>query len=129
MKAKLPHASPIRMIDGLDYADNESCGSTIIVPQDSPFVNDGILCPDMLLEIMAQCFAAGCGVQDQVKNGYLAAVNNFCVFETVHAGDMLSVECKISAHIGSIWVIRGKISKQPEDLLTAKAEFKIFIEE
>lgn len=129
MKAKLPHASPIRMIDELAYADNESCGATIIVPQDSPFVSNGVLCPDMLLEIMAQCFAAGCGVQDKVKNGYLAAVNNFCLFETVYAGNKLSVECEISAHIGSIWVIRGKVLKQPEGLLTAQAEFKIFIEE
>lgn len=126
MAANIPHARPIRMVDEIDYADDKSCGATVVVPQDSPYVVDGELCPEMLLEIMAQCFAAGCGRHGKEKKGYLAAVRDFRVMDKVFAGDALHVECSVVAKVGSIWVVAGEARK---DLPVARGEFKIYIEE
>lgn len=129
MPANIPHAYPIRMVDDIDHADENTCSATVIVPDDSPYVIDGELCPDMLIEIMAQCFAAGCGHHARGKKGYLAAVRDVRVISKVLAGDRLHVECSIIANIGSIWVMEGKIHKKDDGLAVASAELKIYIEE
>lgn len=129
MPANIPHAYPIRMVDDIDHADEKTCSATVIVPNDSPYVMDGELCPDMLVEIMAQCFAAGCGHHAQEKKGYLAAIRDLRIINKVFADDRLHVECSIIAKIGSIWVMEGKIHKKDGGLDVARAELKIYIEE
>ncbi|WP_418765222.1 hypothetical protein [Mailhella sp.] len=128
----LPHLPPIRMIDALDEADDERFASHVTIPQDSPYVTSGILCPEALLEVMAQCFAAGMGCKAGKAEpdagaawGYLASIRNFEIRENAHAGDRLVARCALRMRVGSIWVVEGQVLRRDEEI--ARAQFKIYI--
>lgn len=132
----LPHCPPIRMIDALDSADERFFASHVVVPAESPYVLDGQLCPEMLLEVMAQCFAAGlaCLHQHGAKKegsapswGYLAAIRDFKVEAKIHSGDILSARCEIAMKVNSLWVVNGHVERDNKEM--ASAQFKIYVPE
>lgn len=130
-EARIPHAHPVRMIERLDFVEGKSCGATIKVPQDSPYLVDGKLCPEFLLDIMAQCFAVASAYHGHRGDGYLAAVKDFEVNEPVYRGDILNIQCELNCRVGNIWVIDGLINKfksNGEFAKIASANFKLFIE-
>lgn len=127
-KAKISHTYPVRMVEAADYVDGESCEATVLVPHDSPYIVNGALCPEMCLEIMAQCFAAGCGHTLGEGEGYLAAVRDFRVQGTAAPGEKLDIRCLLKAKIGSVLVVEGTMRKSDGTGL-AQAEFKIYIKE
>lgn len=132
----LPHCPPIRMIDVLDSADELLFTSHMTVPVDSPYVVKGQLCPEMLLEVMAQCFAAGLRYRQKYRSeegarvsswGYLVSIRNFKVTAKIYSGDILSARCELAMKVGPIWVVNGRVERARTE--TASAQFKIYISE
>lgn len=128
----LPHCPPIRVIDALDSADERFFSSHVTVPADSPYVMDGELCPEMLLEVMAQCFAAGLsrlrGPEEAGPApswGYLAAIRDFKVGARVRPGDILYARCELAMKVGSLWVVNGRVERDNTEI--ASAGFKIYV--
>ncbi|MDO5536951.1 MAG: hypothetical protein Q4F72_05445 [Desulfovibrionaceae bacterium] len=119
------------MIDGLDHADRELFASHVTVPADSPYVVGGVLCPEMLLEVMAQCFAAGMGHLAALEGreasgaGYLAAVSEFRTGPAARAGDRLEAECRVEAVVGRVWVAAARVTRDGAPM--AEGRFKIYI--
>jgi predicted hotdog family 3-hydroxylacyl-ACP dehydratase len=66
--------------------------------------------PEALLEVMAQCFAAGAGLQaasagQEISWGYLAAVRDMWVHATVFSGDTLHAEAKHRMSVGPLHIV------------------------
>lgn len=98
--------------------------SEITVPEDSPYITDGFLCPEMMVEIMAQCFAAAAGARE----GYLAAVSRFRTFAKARPGDRLLIKCEKLRALGGLWLLKGSVERLSEPAgLAAEAEFKAHV--
>lgn len=130
----LPHKPPIRMIDGLYEVEDNNFVSHVTVPQDSLYVKSGTLYLEVLLEVMAQCFAAGMGYKASQTMpvagsafGYLASIRNFEVKKNVRSGEFLIARCKILMRVDPIWVAEGTVLCRDEEI--AHAQFKIYIPE
>lgn len=130
----LPHCPPIRMIDVLDSADEQFFTSHVVVPADSPYVIDDQLCPEMLLEVMAQCFAAGMGYLHGTEKagpapswGYLASIRDFKVRAKSYSGDILSARCELVMKVNALWVVNGHVERDNTEI--ASAQFKIYVPE
>ena len=124
----IPHRLPIRFVDELADAGHPF-RTRYTVPAESPYVADGALMPEALLEIMAQCFAAGAGYRvksagREVSWGYLAAVKHFRVLGQAVSGDVLEASCTITASVGPIHVVEAEVHR--EGSLLASAQIKIF---
>lgn len=128
MNVKLPHEAPVRMISSLEQADSASCACKAYIPADSPYVCDGILLPEMFVEIMAQCFAAGAVCKGGEAKGFLAGVTSFEVEDMARGNETLTVYCRILRQIGSVSLIAGEVFNH-ENRRMAAAEFRIFIED
>lgn len=116
------------MISSLEQADGASCICKAHIPADSPYVCDGMLLPEMLLEIMAQCFAAGASHNYGETRGFLAGVTGFEVDAAVRGNETLTVTCRIMRRIGPISIIAGEVFNH-EKIRMASAEFRIYIED
>ena len=130
----LPHVPPIRMIDALDTVEDLTFASHVTIPQESPYVRAGKLCPEALLEVMAQCFAAGMCCKSGKSEpdpghswGYLAAIRSFAVKKSVCAGERLDARCRMLMRVGSIWAIEGNVLRNGEEI--AGAQLKLYIPE
>lgn len=129
MRAELPHGTPIRMVESVEKDGDSCCESQITIPMESPYLCNGFLCPEMLLECMAQCF--GGAFEGKVRQGYLAAAKNFIVTGRPRAGDCIRVKCHLFARIGAIVVLSGAVDKVENGSITplARAELKIYLQE
>lgn len=134
MIAEIPHEPPIRIVHNLDWVNWPSCSASITVPVDSPYTtNEGALCPEMFLEMMAQCFAGACGAKYGKRPGYLAGIRGFTVTGLAYGGDKLSVVCAMDKSIGDIWLVEGKVFKMMDKdaqlTLLASAQLRIYVPE
>lgn len=128
MRADLPHRLPIRMVESVERVDDSLCETVITIPPVSPYVRDGFLCPEMLLECMAQC--CGGASRPNAAIGYLAAVKDFFVTGRPRVGERIRVRCQLIAQIGSILVFNGTVHRAEKKTLAplAQAELKIFLQ-
>ena len=127
----IPHRPPIAFADFLEGPCMPFV-TAYTVPEESPYVDGGFLIPEALLEVMAQCFAAGAGFRESqaggsVSWGYLAGVKGFRVHAPVRSGDILRAECTVTASVGPIHVVEGEVMRGGEKI--ASAQIKIFIPE
>lgn len=129
MRAQLPHSVPIRMVESIERLGNFLWATDIIIPAVTPYVGDDFLCPEMLLECMAQC--CGGASEKNAVIGYLAAVKDFIVTGRPRVGERIRVRCQLIAKIGSILVFSGTVDRAENNsfALLARAELKIFLQE
>lgn len=129
----IPHRSPILFVDWVTGANGLSADAIYTVPESSPYLDgEGRLMPEALLEIMAQCFAAGAGLQAAeigrtLSWGYLAAVKDLRILSSVFSGDELRTEVSHSMSVGPLHVLDCRIMRG--DAEVASAQLKIFVPE
>lgn len=129
----IPHRSPIVFIDTLVEVEDGAAVSSFTVPKSSPYLDgEGRLMPEALLEIMAQCFAAGAGRKaaetgQPVIWGYLAAIRDMQVHADIFAGDILRAEAGCPMSIGSLHVVDCRVLRG--EVCVASGQLKIFIPE
>lgn len=131
MDSFLPHKPPIRIIKEAVWMGDNICAACLSVPAESPYLIEGIMCPEMYLEIMAQCFAFACGKKYGSKDGYLAGIRDFTARSHVFAGEKLLVRCEVEGNMGEIWLVNGKVWRNEvlEKNIIAEAELRIYIPE
>lgn len=126
MSSPIPQKPPIGMIQALDRSEGGDFYATVTVPHDSPYVCGGALCPEMFLELMAQCLAAGSGG----GNGYLAGIRDFRVLGLALAGERLGIHCQAAMRVGNVLVAGGEVyDKSAPARLLAQAQFRVFFME
>lgn len=129
----IPHRPPIVFIDCVTGAEGFSASSRFTVPADSPYVDEkGRLMPEAMLEVMAQCFAAGAGMQAaeagrSITWGYLAAIKDLRIPAPVFAGDELHAEAAHSMSVGPLHVLDCRVLRG--EAVVASAQLKIFVPE
>lgn len=129
----IPHRPPIVFIDELTGSAGGRTTSTFTVPGDSPYLDsEGRLMPEALLEVMAQCFAAGAGLRaaeagQETSWGYLAAVRDLRVDAAVFSGETLHAEAEYRMSVGPLHMVDCRVLR--DGIRIAGAQFKIFIPE
>ena len=129
----IPHRPPIVFIDRVTGAADSRVTSSFTVPGASPYLDrEGRLMPEALLEVMAQCFAAGAGLQaagagQEISWGYLAAVRDMRVHAAVFSGDTLHAEAEHRMSVGPLHIVDCRVLR--DGMPVAGAQLKIFIPE
>jgi predicted hotdog family 3-hydroxylacyl-ACP dehydratase len=117
----IPHAPPMLCIERiLQVAPRNSTNQQSLlettVPQDGPFLCQGEIVPEYLIELSAQAAAAVAGYRALQANhdppgGRLAAVDHFRFHHKVKPGDSLRIALEEMTTLGSITVIRCSIRR------------------
>lgn len=129
----IPHRPPIVFIDGVSVAEDGPVTSTFTVPEASPYLDgEGRLLPEAMLEVMAQCFAAGAGLRaaragQDISWGYLAAVKDLRIHAAAFSGDALQAEAEHRMSVGPLHIVDCRVLR--DGICIASAQLKIFIPE
>lgn len=129
----IPHRPPIVFIDRVTGAVDNCVTSSFTVPRDSPYLDsEGRLMPEALLEVMAQCFAAGAGLQAagagrEISWGYLAAVRDMRIHTAVFSDDTLHAEAEHRMSVGPLHIVDCRVLR--DGMPIASAQLKIFVPE
>jgi len=117
------------MIDKLLSCNEHTTITGFRVLADNVMVTDGEFTEGGLMENMAQTAAARAGYMAQsagetLKDGYIAAVKNFEVFQLPKTGDELLTEVKITDQVLDMTIISGTVICN--NMVQAKCEMSIF---
>ncbi len=114
-EAYMPHRSPLRLVQSLlrvedDYAEAQ----TILNTGDVGVGPDGRVEATVLLEIVAQTYAAAQGYQERHSGkpadlGYLVGASDFCIEHRPRAGQTLLIRIKSSCSFGSFYFVDGQV--------------------
>ena len=108
----LPHAAPFLLLDRIVALEDASGRFTKAIAADDPLVGaSGTLSPTLVVEAMAQ----GAGLilmtaePDLAARGsaFLAAIDRCDILATVRAGDMLTIETRITRRYGEMARVTG----------------------
>ena len=116
------------MVGKLLQCDETITRTSFLIKEDNVMVADGEFTEGGLMENIAQTAAARSGYMAQegseVKDGYIASVKNFEVFQLPKVDDELITEVTISDRIFDTTVIAGNVTCN--GVLLAKCEMSIF---
>jgi predicted hotdog family 3-hydroxylacyl-ACP dehydratase len=111
----MPHRSPLRLVQSLlrvedDYAEAQ----TILNAGDVGVGPDGRVEAAVLLEMVAQTYAAAQGYQDRHSGkpadlGYLVGVSDFRIERRPPAGQPLLIRIKSSCSFGDFYLVDGQV--------------------
>ncbi|MBN1506039.1 MAG: hypothetical protein JW955_04290 [Sedimentisphaerales bacterium] len=114
-EAYMLHRSPMRLVHRLlcvlgDYAE----GETTLCIGDVGVAPDGRVEGAVLLELVAQTYAAAQGHEDRAANkvgrmGYLVGTQDFRVEDLPPAGQPLLVKIKSSRSFGDFYLVDGQV--------------------
>jgi predicted hotdog family 3-hydroxylacyl-ACP dehydratase len=114
-EAFLPHRSPLRLVQSLlrvedDYAEAQ----TLLNTGDVGVGPDGRVEAAVLLEMVAQTYAAAQGYQDRASGkpvdlGYLVGVSDFRIEHRPSAGQSLLIRIKSSCSFGDFYLVDGQV--------------------
>ncbi len=114
-EACMLHRSPMRLVQSLlrvegDYAEVQ----TILNTGDVGVGPDGTVEAAVLLEMVAQTYAAAQGYQDRRSGkpadlGYLVGANDFRIEHRPLAGQTLLIRIKSSCSFGSFYLVDGQV--------------------
>ena len=127
----IPHRPPIVFIDYVTGAESLSSSSSYTVPKGAPYVDaEGRLMPEAMVEVMAQCFAAGAGLYAKetgrmITWGYLAGIKDLKISEHVFSGDVLQASAIHSMCLGGLHVLDCRVTRG--ETIVASAQLKIFV--
>ncbi len=121
----MPHRKPMLLLNSLQYVDESNAKASFTIEKDCIFLNDANeLEAVALIEILAQCFAAGNGVTNPQSFGYLASMQAMKIHGQAMLGDTVVAEVTRVASVGDIMVVDGKLSMHSKCI--AEGQFKIF---
>jgi predicted hotdog family 3-hydroxylacyl-ACP dehydratase len=114
-QAYMLHRPPLRLVQSLlrvedDYAEAQ----TALNPGDVGVAPDGRLEAAVLLELVAQTYAASRGYQDRDSGtpgelGYLVGASNFHVEQRPRAGQQLLIKIQSSCSFESFYLVDGQV--------------------
>jgi predicted hotdog family 3-hydroxylacyl-ACP dehydratase len=126
IESLIPHRPPMLLLHSLQSISNTSIEALAYISEECLFLReDGSLEPVALIEILAQCFAAGSGIKHKARWGYLAAMRHIVLYAQAQRGDTLRAIVRPIAQVGNVIVVEGEIMREKE--LLAQGQFKIFI--
>lgn len=131
----LPHRRRMRLVGGLETADDEGALVRVPVAAGSPFLDaEGFVKPSWYVEIVAQAVACYCGWSwlsrpDRPGTfGYVVAVDDCCVSADARppVGDDLIVRVKKEFEMPPAGVFEGRVFWAGQEL--GRARLKTFVE-
>ena len=125
----IPQRPPFVMIDQLLTVDEKGAAGRFKISEKNLFLSDGFLAEAALIENIAQTAAARLGYISLNEDkpapvGYLAAVQNFEVFNLPQLHDEITTEIFIENVIFNVLIISGKILCNNKNI--ANCNMKIF---
>jgi 3-hydroxyacyl-[acyl-carrier-protein] dehydratase len=127
----LPHRLPMCLVDRLvEFDDNSGVVEACIGP-DSLLVNkDGTLDRVVLIELIAQSYAAVKGYSDllggkEIKKGFLVAAKQIELNGRAAAGDLLRIRVSTTGVVGDFNIADGVITK--DDMVLASGNITVWI--
>ena len=125
LEETLPHRSPVLLLTSCAKVRGEIMEAEAYIDETCLFLRDNrTLEHSALIEIMAQCFASGCGLHKAIGFGYLAQVKKFVILKEVFLHDRLRVQVQPVLDFENIVLVRGEIFRAEEKI--AGGEFKVF---
>ena len=131
-EAFMPHRAPLRLVQSLlrvedDYGEAQA----ILNPGDVGVGLDGRVEATVLLEMVAQAYAAAQGYRDRESGkpadlGYLVGVSDFQVEHRPRAGQPLLIRIKSSCPFGSFYMAEGQVLC--EDQVVARGTLKVWVQ-
>ena len=114
----IPHNKPMLIVDRLLEVIGDDCKAETVFPADSPFVdsaNGGEVEPLMLVELVAQSYAAAKGYLDvkkggKVVQGYLVGITSVSFLEKAYADKLLLIEVHSDQAIDDFFIVDGTVS-------------------
>jgi 3-hydroxyacyl-[acyl-carrier-protein] dehydratase len=127
----LPHRLPMCLVDRLvEFDDNSGVVEACIGP-DSLLVNkDGTLDRVVLIELIAQSYAAVKGYSDllggkEIKKGFLVAAKQIELNGKAAPGDLLRIRVSTTGVVGDFNIADGVITK--DDMVLASGNITVWI--
>lgn len=127
----LPHRLPMCLVDRLvEFDDNSGVVEACIGP-DSLLVNkDGTLDRVVLIELIAQSYAAVKGYSDllggkEIKKGFLVAAKQIELNGRATPGDLLRIRVSTTGVVGDFNIADGVITK--DDMVLASGNITVWI--
>ncbi len=121
----IPHRKPMLLLDYISHAEPQNMQASFTVDAQCAFLQeDGTLEAVALLEILAQCFAAGNGVTNPKSFGYLASMRHMRIHDTAKVGDTLLAKVEVVGSLGDIMIVDGKLYKGHACI--AEGQYKLF---
>ncbi len=131
-EAYMPHRSPLRLVHSLlRVEDSYGEARTVLNAGDVGVGPDGTVEAAVLLEMVAQTYAAAQGYQDRnagkpANLGYLVGVSDFRVERRPRAGQPLTIRIKSSCSFGSFYLVDGQVLC--EDQIVAGGTLKVWVQ-
>jgi predicted hotdog family 3-hydroxylacyl-ACP dehydratase len=115
IKTLIPQGPPFVMVDRLLGADASAMWTSFRVTADNPLTANGRFGVAGLVENMAQTAAAGAGYAaraagGEVRSGAIVSISNLEITRLPELGEELSTEVTVTARVGDIVVISGRIT-------------------
>ncbi len=121
----VPHRKPMLLLSKLIKASEDGIEANYTIDHKCIFLKeDDTIEPVALMEILAQCFAAGNGVTNPSRFGYLVSMRSMKVYDQASIGETVLAKVTLAARIGDIMVIDGKLYKDGACIL--EGQYKIF---
>ncbi len=126
----IPHRATMRLVDVLLESDGTRGCARVLFERDSPFVidKDGRIEPMILLELVAQTYAASKGYEDlsvgaTPQNGYLVGITHMDFRHHAYAGEELTVKVESDEHVDNFYFADGVVCHEEQLLLETKLKF------
>lgn len=104
----LPHRPPMLLVDALlAGGERGGLGTSWTVPDDCPWVRDGVLDRAAIIEAAAQAAAARAGLDRRERGlrpepGYLGGIDGFEIEGDVRAGEVLHSRIEFRFRVGNV---------------------------
>jgi predicted hotdog family 3-hydroxylacyl-ACP dehydratase len=111
----MPHRSPMRLVQSLLCVEGARAeAQTTLKAGDIGVGPDGQVEAAVLLEMVAQTYAAAQGYQDRQAGksaglGYLVGVNDFHIERLPSAGQQLLIKIQSSCSFGGFYLVEGQV--------------------
>lgn len=127
----LPHRLPMCLVDRLvEFDDNSGVVEACIGPDSLLVDKDGILDRVVLIELIAQSYAAVKGYSDllggkEIKKGFLVAAKQIELNGRAAPGDLLRIRVSTTGVVGDFNIADGVITK--DDMVLASGNITVWI--
>jgi len=127
----LPHRLPMCLVDRLvEFDDNSGVVEACIGPDSLLVDKDGTLDRVVLIELIAQSYAAVKGYSDllggkEIKKGFLVAAKQIELNGRAAPGDLLRIRVSTTGVVGDFNIADGVITK--DDMVLASGNITVWI--
>lgn len=126
----IPQKAPMVMVGALISIDEKQVVTDFVIPEDHILLENHKLSDVALIENIAQTAAVKAGYSAKINNekpktGFIGAVKNFEIFQSVGAGDKLTTTVNTVNEVFNASIVEGEIYCQQK--CVAKGELKIFL--